>query len=56
MAREICNIYKICANDVHKILQFDFSNFSCSLQLFTSQIVPSQIFAAPTENNLCHTS
>ena len=54
MATEICNIYKICANDLHKILQFGVLNFGCSLQFFTSQIASPQIFAAPAETNLCH--
>jgi hypothetical protein len=45
------SIYKIyVTNNVNKILQFGVSDFGCSLQIFISQIVSPQTFAAPT----CH--
>jgi hypothetical protein len=52
MATEIAVFVKYVENNVKKFLQFGASNFGCSLQFFTSQIVSPQIFAAPTETNL----
>jgi len=55
MATEIAVFTKYVENNVNKILQLGTSNFGCSLQFFTSQIVSPQIFAAPTQTNLSHT-
>lgn len=54
MATEIAVFTKYVETNVNNILQFGPSNFGCSLQFFTSQIVSPQILAAPTETNLCH--
>jgi len=55
MATEIFSIHKICANDVHSILQLGVSDFGCSLRLLTGQTVSRQIFVTTTENNLFNT-